>query len=86
MNAELDILINIEKLFINVRELLGDIKKGLEINNKLMYMALNMETTNPNIICPSCKSPVIPDGLGYCPKCKNDLSAIGLAELPGEKE
>ena len=38
----------------------------------------NMEDNNRAgadcVICPDCKNEVVPDALGYCPKCKSDLA------------
>lgn len=66
----------------NLETKLDRIIELLEINNKLMYMALGAEDSDGKIKCPTCNQSVIPDQLGYCPNCKNDLAQAGLVEFP----
>lgn len=55
--------------------LLEDVAQGIKVLNSCMYMLLSGQSTeSKDVFCSACKKDVIPDGLGYCPICKKDLT------------
>ena len=55
---------------------LDSIDKGITTLNSMLYMALSGEQTKPlsEMKCPTCGHKGEPNSLGYCVKCKTDMT------------